>query len=200
MSTGRPFSLQTASSPPDVLFQIKAEDGNDAEGSTTTIGAHKFPLAGVSSVFGGMFFGPTKETMEVIEVKDTTHKAFKAMISFIYSPPGEVSTLKEVQCRLDLFNLLTPADKYQIHKLKTLTTNALASLTMKNELGQKEMPRKIERRKRWHSCSFHDTTRGEPVLAHSILPLLPEKCKIPQKAKKEEWDGQLWKKYICPNE
>ena len=37
------------------LFQIKAEDGNDAEGSMTTLGAHKFLLAGVSSVFGGNF-------------------------------------------------------------------------------------------------------------------------------------------------
>ena len=27
--------------PPDVNFQIKAEDGNDAEGSIITIGAHK---------------------------------------------------------------------------------------------------------------------------------------------------------------
>ena len=58
--------------PPDVLFHVKAEDGNDAEGSTTTIGAHKFLLAGGSSVFGGMFFGLTKETKEVIEVKDTS--------------------------------------------------------------------------------------------------------------------------------
>ena len=41
--------------PPDVLFQIKAEDDNDAEGSMTTLGAHKFLLAGVSSVFGGNF-------------------------------------------------------------------------------------------------------------------------------------------------
>ena len=147
-----------------------------------------------------IFFGPMKETTEVIEVKDTTHEAFKTMISFIYSPPGEVFSLKGVQCPQDLFSLLTLADKYQIHKLRTLTTNALASLTMKNELGQQEMQRKIERRKRWHSCSFLDTTRGEPVLDHSILTLLPEKYKIPQKAKKEEWDGQLWKKYICPNE
>jgi len=83
--------------PPDILFQIKSEDGNDGEGSTTANGAHKFLLAGVSSVFGGMFFGPMKETMEVIEVKDTTHEAFKTMISFIYSPPGEVFTLKDVQ-------------------------------------------------------------------------------------------------------
>ena len=77
----------------------------------TTIGAHKFLLAGVNSVFGRMFFGPTRETTEVIEVKDTTHEAFKAMISFIYSPPGEVFSLKDVQCPQDLCSLLRDAVK-----------------------------------------------------------------------------------------
>ena len=71
---------------------------------------------------------------------------------------------------------------------------------MKNELGQKEVPRKNERRKRRHSWPSLDTMREEAVLDHLFLPLLPEKHKIPKKAKKEEWDGQLWKKYICPNE
>ena len=59
--------------PPDVLFRIQAE-GEDTtrEGSRKTIGAHRLILAAVSPVFRGMFFGPMKDTSEVIDVKETT--------------------------------------------------------------------------------------------------------------------------------
>ena len=97
--------------------------------------------------------------------------------------------------------MLELAERYEIPNLKKIATSALETIemnNMKNELGQKEMPRK--RRKRRHSWPSLDTTGEEPVLDHSFLPLLPEKYKIPKKAKKEEWDGQLWKKYIYLSE
>ena len=59
--------------PPDVIFVI--EKGR--------VRAHKLLLAGVSPVFKGMFFGPVKETTEVVEVKETTPEAFGTMISYI---------------------------------------------------------------------------------------------------------------------
>ena len=71
---------------------------------------------------------------------------------------------------------------------------------LKNELVQKQMPRKEERRKRRHSWSFLDRNREEPVPENPFLPLLPERYKIPKKGTKEEWNGELWRKYICPNE
>ena len=68
--------------PPDVLFRIPAEEEDTTrEGSRKTIGAHRLILAAVSPVFRGMFFGPMKDTSEVIDVKETTAEAFETMIT-----------------------------------------------------------------------------------------------------------------------
>ena len=72
--------------PPDVFFLVKA-DGKDEE--SKRIGAHRLLLAGTSPVFRRMFFGPMKETGEVVEVKDTTPEAFEAMINHIYMLPDD---------------------------------------------------------------------------------------------------------------
>ena len=68
--------------PPDVSFLVQGENGEDQE---TRIRAHKLLLAGVSPVFQGMFYGPMKETGEVV-VKETTLDAFKTMINYISTP------------------------------------------------------------------------------------------------------------------
>ena len=47
-----------------------------------------FLLPGTSPVFRSMFFGPMKETGEMVEVKDTTSEALQTMIDYIYKPPG----------------------------------------------------------------------------------------------------------------
>ena len=159
-------------------------------------------LAGTSPVFNRQFYGPMKDIREVVEVKDTTSEAFMTMMNFIYKAPGEETyNLNDFDCPQKLFEVLELAERYEIPNLKKIATSALGTIeiiNMKNKLGQKEVPRK--RRKRRNSWHSHDKTRKEPVLDHSFLPLLSEKHKIPKKAKKEEWDGQLWKKYICPNE
>ena len=62
--------------PPDVFFLVNDEENR---GGSPTIGAHKFILAGVSPVFRGMFYGPLKEEREVVEVKETTYKAFDTL-------------------------------------------------------------------------------------------------------------------------
>ena len=69
--------------PPDVFFLVKPEDGHSMDGSGKSIGAHRLLLAGVSPVFRRMFFGPMKETDEVVEVKETTPEAFSTMIDYI---------------------------------------------------------------------------------------------------------------------
>ena len=60
--------------PCDVTFEIAEEDSTSAEGRLVKreIKAHKYILAGCSSVFTHMFYGPMKETKKVIEVKETT--------------------------------------------------------------------------------------------------------------------------------
>ena len=49
------------------------------------IGAHRFLLDGTSPVFRSMFFGPMRETGEMVEVKETTSEAFDLMIKHIYT-------------------------------------------------------------------------------------------------------------------
>ena len=79
----RVFLSPESEIPPDVLFRIQAEEEDSAsrEGSRKTIGAHRLILAAVSPVFRGMFFGPMKDTSEVIDVKETTAEAFETMIT-----------------------------------------------------------------------------------------------------------------------
>ena len=38
-----------------------------------------------SSVFKGEFFGPAKETKDVIPVRQTTGKSFEMMVDFMYN-------------------------------------------------------------------------------------------------------------------
>ena len=118
--------------PPDVSFLVKSVDSS--EGSEKLFAAHRLLLAGCSPVFRSMFFGPLKETREVIEVEDTTPEAFRSMISFIYRPPEYKFTLQGIQCPQKLFELLHLSDKYQILKLKTMTSDALASFEITNEV------------------------------------------------------------------
>ena len=71
--------------PPDVFFLVHGV--NECDVDVKKIGAHKLLLAGVSPVFQGMFYGPLKETGEVV-VKETTPEAFKTMIKYVYHPIG----------------------------------------------------------------------------------------------------------------
>ena len=117
--------------PPDVLFLVKDEE---SEGQSNKIAAHKLLLAGVSSVFRGMFFGPVRETGEEIEVKETTFEAFDTMVRYIYNPPGgDPFNLDQIGCPQKLFELLTLANKYQLAKLTTMASDALESLAITRE-------------------------------------------------------------------
>ena len=93
-------------------------------------------LGVVSPVFRKMFFGLMKETSEVIDVKETTVEAFEAMIAYIYKPlNGEEDTfnISQIKCPQRLFQLLALAERYQILKLVTLTSEALNSLSITRE-------------------------------------------------------------------
>ena len=78
----RVFLSPDSGLPADV-FLVQGEDG---EGDGEKIGAHSQFLAAVSPVFRQMFFGPIKETAEVIPVKETTAEAFNTMMSYLYKP------------------------------------------------------------------------------------------------------------------
>ena len=127
----RSFLSPDCSLPPDVTFRVVTENCED---SVKNFVAHKFLLAAVSPVFEGMFVGPMKETRDVFEVKDTTPEAFNTMITFLYSPPGHSFALDDVRCPQKLFEVLKLSEYYQISKLKDLTSRALSSLPMSNEV------------------------------------------------------------------
>ena len=88
-------------------------------------------LAGVSPVFMGMFYGPLKETREIVDVKEISPEAFDNMIKFIYNPKeGTMFNLEEINCPQKLFETLTVANKYQISRLASLAMAALENLVI----------------------------------------------------------------------
>ena len=81
-----------------------------------------------------MFFGPARETGEVVEVKETTFEAFDTLIKYIYNPPaGDPFNLDQIGCPQKLFKLLILANKYQLAKLTTMASDTLESLTISRE-------------------------------------------------------------------
>ena len=108
------FLPEESEVPPDVFFLVHEEDGQSAR-----IGAHRLLLAGVSPVFKRMFFGPMKETKEVMEVEDTSAKAVRAMIDYIYGPADDVAIREAIKDISSLFELYALADMYDILNLKT---------------------------------------------------------------------------------
>ena len=127
------FRSQDSSLPPDVFFSVMKGDGEDEEEGFERIGAHKFLLAGTSPVFLKQFFGPMKETREVVEVKDTTLEAFGTMIDYVYQQPGEDTFHLNEDCPQKLFELHELAERYEILNLKTMTSSALENLTIRRE-------------------------------------------------------------------
>ena len=124
------FLLPGSDIPPNVCFLVKdATDG--ASGCSESIGAHKLLLAGSSPVFRGQFFGPMKETGEVVEVNDTRPEAFGTMMRYIYRSPGATTfTLAAISCPQELIEVHELANRYQILGLKDMTDRALDTLVI----------------------------------------------------------------------
>jgi len=78
------------------------------------IKAHTFILAASSPVFKAMFFGPMKEGLDVIEVKETSFEAFKKLIEYIYHVDIECKDISIVE----LYDIVNLAERYDMSKLK----------------------------------------------------------------------------------
>ena len=141
----REFLAPESEIPPDVTFLVQTEqnkEGQEDQGSSSSksIKAHRQFLACVSPVFRGMFFGPMKETSEVIIVTDTTAEAFETMVNYIYNPlshgdsQNQIVQTIQISCPQKLFEVHALATKYQLWKLVTLTSEALNTMpiTMEN--------------------------------------------------------------------
>jgi len=91
---------------PDVLFRIHLTDGgHDHPGE---VEAHRLILGFLSPVFRNQFFGPAKDTEDVIAVQGTTKKAFETMIDFIYGK----KIIWEVMSLSELFDVVNLAEMY----------------------------------------------------------------------------------------
>ena len=128
------FLLPDSEIPSDVCFLVKDETTAGENGSFKSIRAHKFLLAGSSPVFRAQFFGPMKDTGEVLEVKDTTAGAFGTMVRYIYRSPGaNTFTLDAIRCPQELMELHELAVRYQILGLEKMTTHALDTVVITRE-------------------------------------------------------------------
>ena len=83
------------------------------------VGAHRLLLAGASPVFRRQFFGSLRETAEVVTIRGTTVEAFRTLIDYIYSPPGQFS-LDHIGCPSGLFHIVNVAEKYQLPGLRLI--------------------------------------------------------------------------------
>jgi len=90
------------------------ENSNEVE-VPETVTAHKSVLKMLSPVFKQMFDGPLKknESIETVEVRGCSPKAFKVLIDLIY----EDKTLLKNQGFSELFEIVKLADKYDIQGL-----------------------------------------------------------------------------------
>eukprot|EP00092_Neocalanus_flemingeri_P088766 GFUD01112199.1.p1 GENE.GFUD01112199.1~~GFUD01112199.1.p1 ORF type:complete len:299 (-),score=61.73 GFUD01112199.1:141-1037(-) len=122
--------------PTDVTFQVmgfrspELADGPDIERMLGEVRGHKLLLGLFSEVFRRSFYGPAKETKDIIPVKQTTLGAFEKMFEYIYQ--------KEVQWGpltvLELYDVVNLAEKYDISGLMEEVTNQIVNvpLTMEN--------------------------------------------------------------------
>jgi len=111
----------SASNSCDVVFKVFEKEKNPTEESSNevevpeTVTAHKSVLKMLSPVFKQMFDGPLKknESIETVEVRGCSPKAFKVLIDLIY----EDKTLLKNQGFSELFEIVKLADKYDIQGL-----------------------------------------------------------------------------------
>ena len=72
--------------PFDITFKIVeyGEVNNEEQGNKEEeVKAHKMILSTFSTVFNAMFYGPIRETKDVIPVEGTTVEAFKRLLGII---------------------------------------------------------------------------------------------------------------------
>merc|ERR1712179_650979 len=121
--------------PFDVTFQVVeadcntvAEEGYDKGVKTVRgeIQAHKNILAASSSVFQGMFYGPMKESKDVIVVKETTAEAFKRLIEYIYHVDIECKDISLVE----LYDIVNLAELYDMPNLTEELINQMENIPL----------------------------------------------------------------------
>eukprot|EP00092_Neocalanus_flemingeri_P003229 GFUD01003456.1.p1 GENE.GFUD01003456.1~~GFUD01003456.1.p1 ORF type:complete len:309 (+),score=68.17 GFUD01003456.1:41-967(+) len=122
--------------PTDVTFQIMGfktpdlETGQDKEILLGEVKGHKLILGMVSTVYKAGFYGPAKETKDIVPVRQTTLEAFKKMVDYIYSKEIDWSG----QTVLEMYDVVNLAERYDIPGLleEIQTQMEKVPLTMEN--------------------------------------------------------------------
>ena len=122
--------------PTDVTFQILDCAQNmksiSEETDVSVLGevkGHKLILGMFSSVFRGEFFGPAKETKDIIPVRLTTLEAFEKMFDYMYQKDIDWESLSV----LELYDLLNLAEKYDMPGLMKEIKENIKSFPLKME-------------------------------------------------------------------
>ena len=120
--------------PPDVFFSVEESKSEVAAKPWNQVGAHKLLLAGASQVFRKQFFGPLKETSDLVVIKDTTVEAFTTMINYIYMAPGERKfSLAHITCPQTLCEILNVSERFQLPGLSAIVKDVLKALPITAE-------------------------------------------------------------------
>jgi len=115
---------QDTSIPSDITFNFyektKTIDGGGVEVEVRKyvgqVKAHKFLLASCSQVFKESFFSPNfEDSAEELIVEDSTLRAFRIMIDFIY---GRFPKLRGHLEICEMFEIENVADQYRVAGLK----------------------------------------------------------------------------------
>jgi hypothetical protein len=98
--------------PGDVTFQISGPGEELAEDMAVLgeLKGHKVILGAFSPVFKSMFFGPLKETKDVIPIEQTTFEAFEKIIDYIYQKDIDWSGMTV----LEMYDIVNLAEMYQM--------------------------------------------------------------------------------------
>ena len=91
--------------------------------------AHKFLLALASPVFRTSFYDSNFEETNKIDMKETTMKAFKAMMWIIYKRPVNFKTMSANE----VFEMVNLAERYDLAKLKAKLKQELEARSLAKE-------------------------------------------------------------------
>ena len=114
------------------IIEISVVDDEVKESKVEEVKAHRPILASFSTVFQAMFYGPMKETRDIIPIEGTTVEAFKKMIEFVYNVDVEYNEMGITE----LFEIVNLAERYNVDKLRVEMKNQmeLVPITMENLL------------------------------------------------------------------
>lgn len=101
----------------------------DVDGKKETVCAHKVILSAASDVFEAQFYGGMQEIGREIFISDTSHKAFKFLVEYIYNIKHDWG-LENASFLAEMYDL---AEKYHLEDLKRKVLDAVADLQVTKE-------------------------------------------------------------------